>query len=158
MIRRPPRSTQSRSSAASDVYKRQVLGLSAPELGARLLGDRVYAVVAKGVTAQVWQQIAALRIAGIAAEQTSERVYPAGNVAGNVIGFTGAEGTGLAGIELTKEKVLSGQAGEWTYERGRTGQQIPSGAGGETPAVSGSSVQLTLDRDLQWKAQEAVSY
>src|SRR5450756_439415 len=26
MIRRPPRSTQSRSSAASDVYKRQVLG------------------------------------------------------------------------------------------------------------------------------------
>src|SRR5450756_3146312 len=27
MIRRPPRSTQSRSSAASDVYKRQVHGL-----------------------------------------------------------------------------------------------------------------------------------
>src|SRR5450756_2647151 len=27
MIRRPPRSTQSRSSAASDVYKRQVLDL-----------------------------------------------------------------------------------------------------------------------------------
>ena len=133
-----------------------VLGMSAPELGARLLGDRVYAVVAKGVTAQVWQQIAALRIAGIAAEQTSERVYPAGNVAGNVIGFTGAEGTGLAGIELTNEKVLTGEAGEWTYERGREGQQIPSGAGGETPAVPGSSVQLTIDRDLQWKAQEAL--
>ena len=33
MIRRPPRSTQSRSSAASDVYKRQGLtsGASAPE-------------------------------------------------------------------------------------------------------------------------------
>src|SRR5450756_1078596 len=28
MIRRPPRSTQSRSSAASDVYKRQVTGAS----------------------------------------------------------------------------------------------------------------------------------
>src|SRR5680860_1246796 len=27
MIRRPPRSTQSRSSAASDVYKRQILGI-----------------------------------------------------------------------------------------------------------------------------------
>src|SRR5450756_2508570 len=32
MIRRPPRSTQSRSSAASDVYKRQVVKLS-PGLG-----------------------------------------------------------------------------------------------------------------------------
>src|SRR5450756_3071136 len=31
MIRRPPRSTQSRSSAASDVYKRQVLVLSASD-------------------------------------------------------------------------------------------------------------------------------
>src|SRR5450756_3175125 len=31
MIRRPPRSTQSRSSAASDVYKRQVEGGAAPE-------------------------------------------------------------------------------------------------------------------------------
>src|SRR5665213_3973804 len=29
MVRRPPRSTQSRSSAASDVYKRQVLDLAA---------------------------------------------------------------------------------------------------------------------------------
>src|SRR5450756_2099384 len=29
MIRRPPRSTQSRSSAASDVYKRQVLDIDA---------------------------------------------------------------------------------------------------------------------------------
>ena len=28
MIRRPPRSTQSRSSAASDVYKRQILNVS----------------------------------------------------------------------------------------------------------------------------------
>ena len=28
MIRRPPRSTQSRSSAASDVYKRQAIGLA----------------------------------------------------------------------------------------------------------------------------------
>src|SRR5680860_956406 len=41
MIRRPPRSTQSRSSAASDVYKRQDLGCretqdNRPETGRRL--------------------------------------------------------------------------------------------------------------------------
>src|SRR5450756_2574448 len=34
MIRRPPRSTQSRSSAASDVYKRQVYKWFGPHLGA----------------------------------------------------------------------------------------------------------------------------
>src|SRR5450756_3115014 len=35
MIRRPPRSTQSRSSAASDVYKRQAATLTSPELLSR---------------------------------------------------------------------------------------------------------------------------
>src|SRR5680860_960591 len=34
MIRRPPRSTQSRSSAASDVYKRQVIEKARPPAGA----------------------------------------------------------------------------------------------------------------------------
>ena len=134
-----------------------ILGISAPELGARLLGDRGYVVLKKSVTAGVWQQIAALRIAGITAERTSDRVYPAGNVGGNVIGFTGADGVGLAGIELTNDKTLSGHPGEWTYERGATGQQIPSGAGSTTPAVLGSSVQLTINRDLQWKAQDALA-
>ena len=44
MIRRPPRSTQGRSSAASDVYKRQVQGLHLVELGleARELGDEFH--------------------------------------------------------------------------------------------------------------------
>src|SRR5680860_1888747 len=37
MIRRPPRSTQSRSSAASDVYKRQPAALVAYELGSSVL-------------------------------------------------------------------------------------------------------------------------
>ena len=36
MIRQPPRSTQSRSSAASDVYKRQRKGLSSKEIAAAL--------------------------------------------------------------------------------------------------------------------------
>src|SRR5450756_2971776 len=34
MMRRPPRSTQSRSSAASDVYKRQFQARSSPQIGA----------------------------------------------------------------------------------------------------------------------------
>src|SRR5450756_2351969 len=52
MIRRPPRSTQSRSSAASDVYKRQVFGLPLfpdvrlTEVLAALPGAAVYGLAA----------------------------------------------------------------------------------------------------------------
>src|SRR5680860_1897401 len=41
MIRRPPRSTQSRSSAASDVYKRQLLGHEPVKRDAAKAGDTV---------------------------------------------------------------------------------------------------------------------
>src|SRR5450756_54521 len=45
MIRRPPRSTQSRSSAASDVYKRQVRGSSGePRLNGHVLVCEVSAM------------------------------------------------------------------------------------------------------------------
>src|SRR5678815_2086182 len=39
MIRRPPRSTLDRSSAASDVYKRQILGLGDPSCWFFILGQ-----------------------------------------------------------------------------------------------------------------------
>src|SRR5450756_2485297 len=46
MIRRPPRSTQSRSSAASDVYKRQVLAhVIAAKSGAIVEFDQLQAVL-----------------------------------------------------------------------------------------------------------------
>ena len=45
MLRRPPRSTHSRSSAASDVYKRQLLNLSVHDLN---LTERVILVHGKG--------------------------------------------------------------------------------------------------------------
>src|SRR5450756_882173 len=44
MIRRPPRSTQSRSSAASDVYKRQVSGCEVNRLIDGLCGERLPAI------------------------------------------------------------------------------------------------------------------
>src|SRR5665648_1195536 len=59
MIRRPPRSTLSSSSAASDVYKRQVLNASKlhdqEQLSEQLqqaLDSRVVIEQAKGITAQ----------------------------------------------------------------------------------------------------------
>src|SRR5664279_6646777 len=42
MIRRPPRSTLSSSSAASDVYKRQIMGLDRPNAGDVTLDGRRY--------------------------------------------------------------------------------------------------------------------
>lgn len=141
--------------AAADIAA--VTGQDPAAVRSSLDGDRRFAYVAKGVTPQQWREVQALRIPGVYSEKTSERTYPAGAVAGNLIGFTDAEGTGQAGLERMLQDVLAGTDGSRNFERGRDGQMIPTADMEQTPAVDGRSVRLTLDRDLQWYAQQRVA-
>lgn len=126
------------------------------ELGAELVGTRGYRILAKGVTPEIWQRIKAFGINGVTAEHRSDRAYPAGNTAGNIVGFVGREGNGLAGLELTLNDVLTGTDGERTVEIGSAGQVIPTGQQSRTEAIPGTDVHLTIMRDLQWTAQQSV--
>jgi cell division protein FtsI (penicillin-binding protein 3) len=133
-----------------------VLGVPAPELGAELWGGeekRPFVYLAKGVVPEVYDQVRELRIPGITGERATDRVYPAGSTAGNLLGFVGAEGYGQAGIEMVFDEVLTGTPGEVTYERGARGQRIPGREQESVPAVPGRDVQLTIDRDVQFMAQ-----
>lgn len=129
---------------------------NAAELGAKLDGEAKYRKIAKGVLPEVWQSVKALRIDGISAEQVAERVYPNGDVAGNVLGWVNAEGVGAQGVESLLNDELTGTDGSTVYERGRGGQQIPGGYSESTAATDGRSVQLTINTDIQWKAQQAI--
>jgi len=131
-----------------------LLGLNAAELGGRLVGDRGYVVVARNVLPEVAREVRALRLDGIGVEKVAERVYPKGTVAGNIVGFVNSNGTGLQGLEYSLDGQLQGAAGKESYERGRGGQPIPGGEAEATPAQNGRSVRLTVDSDLQWKAEE----
>ena len=134
-----------------------LLEVNAAELGAKLDGDSGYRYVAKGVLPEVWQAVRELRINGITGEQVAERTYPNGDLAGNVLGWVNGEGEGAQGIEAMLDAELSGTPGTTTYERGRGGQQIPGGFQESTSATDGRSVQLTLNADLQWKAEQAIA-
>ncbi|GIG38548.1 cell division protein FtsI [Cellulomonas phragmiteti] len=131
-----------------------VLGMNAAELGGRLVGDRGYVVVARNVLPDVAREVRALRLDGVGVERVASRVYPKGTVAGNIVGFVNSKGEGLQGLEYALHEQLKGTAGEERYERGKGGQQIPGGESALTPAQDGSSARLTIDSDLQWKAEE----
>lgn len=133
-----------------------ILGLSEAELAAKLTGDRGFVYVVKDVTPEVRQQIRELKIPGISSERTELRTYPQDNVAGNIVGFVGKDGTPLAGVELSQRDALAGTDGYRVYERGAGGQQIPSGEESQVDAEDGRTIHLTIDRDLQWEAQQAI--
>jgi cell division protein FtsI (penicillin-binding protein 3) len=134
-----------------------ILGVSPDVLTARLTGDRRFIYIAKGLTPETWDRISELRLPGIFSEPAARRVYPAGDLAANVVGFVGDEGTGLGGMEYAYQKILAGAPGQSTYERGPGGGIIPTGANSTTDALAGTSIQLTLDRDIQYIAQQEIS-
>ncbi len=140
-----------------------ILGESESELAAILMGDERFQYVAKYVTPEVWSLIAAERIPGLDREPVTERLYPNGNVGGNIVGFVGGRedkqgvNWGLSGVEAQFEDELLGTPGSLTYESdARGGTVIPTGVLEEQEAVPGSTVALTLDRDIQFFAQEAL--
>lgn len=131
-----------------------LLEMDAAELGGQLTGATSYVVLKRDVLPEVWRLVRELRIAGVNGDRVPQRVYPAGNVGGNIIGFVDRDGVGQEGLERALDDSLTGSDGRYSYERGRGGQEIPGGKREETPAVPGQDVQLTILRDLQWKAQD----
>lgn len=128
----------------------------AATLGVDLNGTRRYKVLKKDVLPEQWRAIQALDVPGISAEQTQERVYPAGTTAGPLLGYVDAEQKGAGGLELTLDKQLTGTPGSQTYEKGAGGQKIPDGEQKGSSPVPGETVRLTIDQDIQWQAEDAV--
>ena len=134
-----------------------ILDRSAVELAADLVGTSRYLVLEKDVTPEVQRQIADLRLSAfVSTTMTSERTYPAGTVAGNLVGFVNDEQTGGGGIEASYDDVLAGTPGSRRCEAGLGGQLIPTGRCDVVEAVPGLNVRLTTVRDVQWKAQDAI--
>ncbi|WP_231839601.1 peptidoglycan D,D-transpeptidase FtsI family protein [Blastococcus saxobsidens] len=131
-----------------------LLDVPVPELTEKLSADGRYVVLATQVTPETTDAIADLGLSGILFEDDPVRLYPSGAVGGQVVGFVGSDGTGLAGIEQTFEEQLSGTPGRRTVEVGSGGNPIPSGIDESLPATDGHDVTLTLDQDLQFATDE----
>ncbi|WP_035061575.1 peptidoglycan D,D-transpeptidase FtsI family protein, partial [Cellulomonas bogoriensis] len=139
-----------------------LLDVPEAELAARLWGPddpddkRGFVYLARSVAPDVYEQVRKERVPGVGGDRTTDRIYPAGTTAGNVLGFVGAEGAGQAGLEQLFDEALTGTPGSQTFERGARGQRIPTGERGFVPAVAGGTLVTTLDRDLQFMAQQVL--
>jgi cell division protein FtsI (penicillin-binding protein 3) len=134
-----------------------LLGRPAGQIVESLTGTKRFSYVARQVSPQVWEQVKALQLPGIFSQDTTVRVYPDGGLGAAVVGFVGRDGSGLGGLELSENTLLAGTNGYDTYEAGADGREIPSSESSQRDPVDGSSVRLTIDRDIQWAAEKALS-
>ncbi|NUO40598.1 MAG: penicillin-binding protein 2 [Streptomyces sp.] len=148
-----------------------ILGQEQSELTEKLRTKGQYVKLAGRQTPQVWKQIKDLKsalatkaeegtgvnvLAGVFAVATSKRVYPNGDLAAGILGWVNADGKGGGGVEQQLNKLLTGKDGKIRYAQSG-GRQVPTAGSTETPAVPGSDVELTIDRDIQWAAQNAIT-
>lgn len=129
-------------------------GLIYPKLKPQ--GEKRWSPIADGLTNEVWVKIRDLKIPGITVDESSVRTYPAGEVAGNVVGFVGRDGEALTGLEREYRHLLTGKDGKQQYERGLSGDPIPLGSNSQVPPVDGTGLQLTIDTNIQMYAQNAI--
>lgn len=165
---------------AQDGIKRKVDGVEQvttwPELAAKIAGvtgqdpaevekivtDAIaadpgsrFAYLKRGITTAEYRSLADLGIPYLTFLPTPSRTYPDGAVAGNLVGFLGTDGP-LAGFEQSQNSCLQDAPGLRTFERGADGVTIP-GTDVEEPAVNGGTLQLTINRDLEWYLQQLIA-
>ena len=133
-----------------------ILGLTPQEVSAKIAGTGQYANVARGVDANVYDQLKKLAIDWVYFDAIPSRTYPSGALAGSLIGFL-SDGKPMGGIESLYDKCLAGVDGKETYEKGEDGIKIPDSVITTTKAVNGRDVHLTINADLQYFAQQVLT-
>ena len=92
----------------------------------------------------------------VGSERQDLRQYPGGSLAANIVGGIDWDGHGLLGLEDALDSALAGTDGSVTYDRGSDGVVIPGSYRNQHRAANGSTVQLTLDDDIQFYVQQQV--
>lgn len=95
-----------------------------------------------------------LDVPGLATDPVLMRDYPQGPLAGQVIGFVGVDGTGLAGLEQTYEKRLAADPGKVRYLRDARGRALWVEADSYEKQVDGENIRLSIDAVIQAFAEE----
>lgn len=134
----------------------EALGQNPEEIRSLLTGEKSYVLVAKDLKPDVEEKITKMNIPGIFSVGTSKRVYPVGSIAGGIVGFVQEGGTGQAGLEQTQDERLTGEPGERIFEIGADGLRIPIATDVLTPARNGDDINITINSDLQYFAQQAI--
>jgi cell division protein FtsI (penicillin-binding protein 3) len=135
----------------------RVLDLRPRDVERRLrTSDSTFVYLGRQIDVDVAGRLEDLGLPGIGFLEVPKRYYPAGSLAPQVLGFVGVDATGLAGLEYEYEAILAGTPGTRTVELDGDGLPIASGIEIVQPAIRGSRLVTTLDREVQYLAQESL--
>ncbi|TBL78149.1 penicillin-binding transpeptidase domain-containing protein [Paenibacillus thalictri] len=93
---------------------------------------------------------------GIYLLEDQKRFYPGGKLASHLLGYSDKEGKAVTGLEAAYDKVLSGTPGFLSYQKDQKGVELPDSKAVFQPAIDGSNVRLTIDKNIQFYMENAL--
>jgi cell division protein FtsI (penicillin-binding protein 3) len=118
-------------------------------------GSEGFAYLAREVDLSAAGRIRKLNLPGISTVPASRRVYPEGQLAGQLIGTVGVDGQGLSGLEGGDDAILAGTNGEQRIVLDGLGDAIERDT--VVPASDGQNIRLTIDADIQAHTEEVLA-
>jgi cell division protein FtsI (penicillin-binding protein 3) len=162
--------TQILNPAKTAAFVAPILNMSVSEVQAAVTGKRKWNMVAANAKPAVWLKLSRAieqynaklpgmspeRIIGFFPERSYVREYPSGSLIASLVGFVNHGGVGATGLESSMNSTIAGTEGKYSYANGYKAE-IPGSQSEIIPAQAGTSIRLTVDRDIQWVASKAIA-
>jgi cell division protein FtsI (penicillin-binding protein 3) len=122
----------------------------------KLLRKKTFVYLERHLPPMKVAAIRSLDLDGIEFQPESQRFYPRGSLAAQILGFTNIDGFGQLGIEQTYDKQLAGVKGELIAPRDAHGKLLILQENYSKIPVNGASLQLSLDASIQHIVEDAL--
>ena len=138
-----------------------ILGLDAEDIYKRTEGTSYYDVLKTKVETDVKDRLVQFIEENdlgntIQLQEDYKRYYPFGSFASTILGFTGTDGQGLAGLEAYYDEYLSGTAGRLVTAKNAVGTDMPFQYEQKVEAQDGYNLVLTIDEVVQHYLEQAL--
>ena len=131
----------------------RILGVESQQLMRRVTRsmDKEFLYLKRHLSPEQAQQVLALKLPGVNVQREYRRYYPAGEVAGHLVGFTNIDDEGQEGLELAFNHWLAGESGAKRVLKDRLGRSVEN-VESIRPPHHGKDLRTSIDLRVQYLA------
>ncbi len=142
-----PRDMKNKEQVIDGLWK--ALGLDRTYIAKRIYRDKLFVWIARKVSDAKSSAVRRLKFDALGFVKESQRVYPKGDTACHLIGFTSIDNDGLEGIELQYNSFLKGIPGWRLAKKDAKQRELISKEIEMVPPVDGYNIHMTIDEVIQ---------
>jgi cell division protein FtsI (penicillin-binding protein 3) len=131
----------------------RALGIDPQQLMRRVTRsmDKEFLYLKRHLSPEQAQDVLALQLPGVNVQREYRRYYPAGEVAGHLVGFTNIDDEGQEGLELAFNHWLAGESGAKRVLKDRLGRSVEN-VESIRPPHHGKELRTSIDLRIQYLA------